>query len=134
MFLVSLAIADLLVAIFVMPFAIVNDMQVSIYVFIIALPGFYCHSLIYHMKIFIHIFISSTHQAGFSNWPSSTSVPKRKTDFSQPELAATLCLLFIQKGLLLVHRHIFFFVLNTGAAVKKRPVFSTLYVLWQCFP
>ena len=28
MFLVSLAIADLLVAIFVMPFAIVNDMQV----------------------------------------------------------------------------------------------------------
>ena len=37
MFLVSLAIADLLVAIFVMPFAIVNDMQVSIYVFIIAL-------------------------------------------------------------------------------------------------
>ena len=30
MFLVSLAIADLLVAIFVMPFAIVNDMQVTI--------------------------------------------------------------------------------------------------------
>ena len=30
MFLVSLAIADLLVAIFVMPFAIVNDMQVII--------------------------------------------------------------------------------------------------------
>ena len=54
MFLVSLAIADLLVAIFVMPFAIVNDMQVSIYVFIIALPGFYCHSLIYHKKIFIY--------------------------------------------------------------------------------
>ena len=52
MFLVSLAIADLLVAIFVMPFAIVNDMQVSIYVYIHhSFARVYCHSLIYHMKM-----------------------------------------------------------------------------------
>ena len=43
MFLVSLAIADLLVAIFVMPFAIVNDMQVfnksDRFFQILSLPG-----------------------------------------------------------------------------------------------
>ena len=40
---------------------------------------------------YTYIFIFSTHQAaGFSNWPSSTSELRRKTDFSQPELAATL--------------------------------------------